>query len=174
MSARDDDAEVVLRYLRTFVTRGLDELRAVVADDVEMYGAGQFASGRHNVEAAVMTPGLTVVSQQVVELYSAGHRVTVAPGPTPTGRTRQGRLPCSRSARCTRWTVGRLSASGVRRTCSACCAAWGCSPARSLSSLDFERLPGRKELTVPQVRDEGVLVGPAGIPVGQCNTARCR
>lgn len=78
MSARDDDAEVVLRYLRTFVTRDLDELRAVVADDVEMYGAGQFASGRHNVEAAVMTPGLTVVSQQAVELYSAGHRVTVA------------------------------------------------------------------------------------------------
>jgi ketosteroid isomerase-like protein len=74
----DPDAEVVRRYLRTFATRDLDELRAVVADDVEMYGAGQFARGRQAVEDAVMTPGLTVVDQQIVELYSAGHRVTVA------------------------------------------------------------------------------------------------
>ncbi len=74
----DPDAEVVRRYLRTFATRDLDELRAVVADDVEMYGAGQFARGRRVVEDAVMTPGLTVVDQQIVELYSAGHRVTVA------------------------------------------------------------------------------------------------
>jgi ketosteroid isomerase-like protein len=74
----DPDAEVVRRYLRTFAPRDLDELRAVVADDVEMYGAGQFARGRQTVEDAVMTPGLTVVDQQIVELYSAGHRVTVA------------------------------------------------------------------------------------------------
>jgi ketosteroid isomerase-like protein len=47
-------------------------------DDVEIYGAGQFARGRHNVEAAVATPGLTVVDQEIVELFSAGHRVTVA------------------------------------------------------------------------------------------------
>jgi len=74
----DPDADVVRRYLRTFVTRDLDELRAVVADDVQMYGAGQFAQGRQTVEDAVMAPGLTVVDQQIVELYSAGHRVTVA------------------------------------------------------------------------------------------------
>ena len=78
MSMGDPDADVVRRYLRTFVTRDLDELRAVVADDVQMYGAGQFAQGRQTVEDAVMAPGLTVVDQQIVELYSAGHRVTVA------------------------------------------------------------------------------------------------
>ena len=52
------NAEVVRRYLRTFITRDLAELRAVVAGDVEIYGAGRFVRGRHNVEAAVMTPGL--------------------------------------------------------------------------------------------------------------------
>jgi ketosteroid isomerase-like protein len=78
MSTGDPDVDVVRRYLRTFATRDLDELRAVVADDVVMYGAGQFARGRQTVEDAVMAPGLTVVDQQIVELYSAGHRVTVA------------------------------------------------------------------------------------------------
>ena len=43
-----------------------------------MYGAGQFARGRQTVEDAVVAAGLTVVDQQIVELYSAGHRVTVA------------------------------------------------------------------------------------------------
>lgn len=43
-----------------------------------MYGAGQLARGRQTVEDAVMAAGLTVVDQQIVELYSAGHRVTVA------------------------------------------------------------------------------------------------
>jgi ketosteroid isomerase-like protein len=75
MSTDEHDVDVVRRYLRTFATRDLHELRTVVADNVEIYGAGQFARGRHNVEAAVMTPGLTVVDQQIVELYSAGHRV---------------------------------------------------------------------------------------------------
>jgi ketosteroid isomerase-like protein len=91
MSTGDPDADVVRRYLRTFATRDLDELRAVVADDVVMYGAGQFARGRQTVEDAVMAPGLTVVDQQIVELYSAGHRVTVAGSNTyrqdSTGKT---------------------------------------------------------------------------------------
>lgn len=78
MSTGEDDADVVRRYLRTFATRDLNELRTVVADDVEIYGAGQFVRERHNVEAAITAPGLTVVGQQIVELYSAGHRVTVA------------------------------------------------------------------------------------------------
>ena len=78
MSTGDADADVVRRYLRTFATRDLDELRAVVAEDVEMYGAGQFARGRQTVEEAVTAPGLTVIDQQIVELYSAGHRVMVA------------------------------------------------------------------------------------------------
>jgi ketosteroid isomerase-like protein len=91
MSTGDPDVDVVRRYLRTFATRDLDELRAVVADDVVMYGAGQFARGRQTVEDAVMAPGLTVVDQQIVELYSAGHRVTVAGSNTyrqdSTGKT---------------------------------------------------------------------------------------
>jgi ketosteroid isomerase-like protein len=78
MSMGDDDAHVVRKYLRTFATRDLDELRAVVADDVQMYGAGQFVRGRNTVEAALMAPGLTVIDQQIVELFSARHRVTVA------------------------------------------------------------------------------------------------
>lgn len=91
MSTSQHDADVVRRYLRTFVTRDLDELRAVVADDVEVYGAGQFARGRDTVEAAVMATGLTVVGQEVVEMHSAGHRVTVAGSNTyrqdSTGKT---------------------------------------------------------------------------------------
>jgi ketosteroid isomerase-like protein len=78
MSMGDDVAHVVRKYLRTFATRDLDELRAVVADDVQMYGAGQFVRGRNTVEAALMAPGLTVIDQQIVELFSARHRVTVA------------------------------------------------------------------------------------------------
>lgn len=73
----EKNAEVVRRYLHTFVTRDLAELRAVIAGDVEIYGAGQFVHGRQNVEAALMTPGLTVVDQQIVELFAAGDRVTV-------------------------------------------------------------------------------------------------
>jgi ketosteroid isomerase-like protein len=91
MSMGNPDVDVVRRYLRTFATRDLDELRAVVADDVVMYGAGQFARGRQTVEDAVLAPGLTVVDQQIVELYSAGHRVTVAGSNTyrqdSTGKT---------------------------------------------------------------------------------------
>jgi hypothetical protein len=34
--------------------------------------------GRHNVEAAIMAPGLTVVDQQIVELFPAAGRITVA------------------------------------------------------------------------------------------------
>jgi ketosteroid isomerase-like protein len=78
MSANDTDADIVRRYLSTFATRDLGELQAVVAEDVEIYGAGQLARGRQVVEDAVMTPGLSVVDQEIVELHSAGHRVTVA------------------------------------------------------------------------------------------------
>ena len=63
----ENNAEVVRRYLHTFVTRDLAELRAVMAGDVEIYGAGQFVRARQAVEAALMTPGLTVVDQQIVE-----------------------------------------------------------------------------------------------------------
>jgi len=77
-STDDRNAEVVRRYLRTFATGDLDELRAVVAEEVEIYGAGQFVRGRHIVETALRTPGLTVVDQRIVELFPAADRVTVA------------------------------------------------------------------------------------------------
>ncbi len=63
--------EVVRRYLRVFVTRNLAELAEIMAGDVEIYGAGHHVQGRHNVEAAVCAPGLTVVSQRLIELFAA-------------------------------------------------------------------------------------------------------
>jgi ketosteroid isomerase-like protein len=69
---------VVRRYLRTFVTRDLAELRAVVAEDVEIYGSGRAVRGRHFVEAAVAAPGLTVLDQEIRELFAAGDRVVVS------------------------------------------------------------------------------------------------
>ncbi|NUT34015.1 MAG: nuclear transport factor 2 family protein [Hamadaea sp.] len=83
--------ETVRRYLRTFVTKDLGELRAVVAEDVRIYGAGQAVQGRHFVEGAVGSPGLTVVDQQILELHAAGDRVTAVVAHTyrhdRTGRT---------------------------------------------------------------------------------------
>ena len=78
----ENNTEVARRYLQTFVTRDLAELRAVMAVDVEIYGAGQFVRGRQNVEAALMTPGLTVVDQQIVELFAAADRVRSSPAAT--------------------------------------------------------------------------------------------
>jgi hypothetical protein len=97
MRTGERDADVVCRYLRTFATRDLDELRTVVADNVEIYGAGQFVRGRHNVEAAVMTPGLSVVGQQCTCDQSGGscppstrqERHIVHPVSGPTGITLQ-------------------------------------------------------------------------------------
>jgi ketosteroid isomerase-like protein len=85
------NAETVRRYLRTFVTKDLDDLRAVVAEDVEIYGAGQAVRGRRYVEDAVRSPGLAVVDQQILELFPAADRVTVVVANTyrhdRTGRT---------------------------------------------------------------------------------------
>ncbi|MEV4808338.1 nuclear transport factor 2 family protein [Micromonospora avicenniae] len=72
------NVEVVRRYLRTFVTKDLAELRAVVAEDVQIYGSGTAVRGRHYVEQAVASPGLTVVDLNLVELFPAGDRVTVS------------------------------------------------------------------------------------------------
>ena len=41
------------RYLHTFATRGLAELRAVMAADVEIYGAGQFVRAGDRVTVTV-------------------------------------------------------------------------------------------------------------------------
>jgi ketosteroid isomerase-like protein len=75
---RERNVETVRRYLRTFVTKDLAELAEVVAEDVEIYGSGTAVRGRHFVERAVSSPGLTVLEQEIVELFAAGDRVVVS------------------------------------------------------------------------------------------------
>ncbi|SCG57081.1 nuclear transport factor 2 family protein [Micromonospora halophytica] len=75
---RERNVETVRRYLRTFVTKDLAELAEVVAEDVEIYGSGTAVRGRQFVERAVSSPGLTVLDQEIVELFAAGDRVVVS------------------------------------------------------------------------------------------------
>jgi ketosteroid isomerase-like protein len=77
-SEQEQNAEVVRRYLRVFATRDLAELRAVMAEDVEIYGAGMSVRGRRNVEQVICADGVTVVDQEIVELHACADRVTVA------------------------------------------------------------------------------------------------
>ncbi|MBQ1045942.1 MULTISPECIES: nuclear transport factor 2 family protein [unclassified Micromonospora] len=70
--------EVVKRYLRTFVTKDLTELAEVVDEDVQIYGSGAAVRGRRYPEAAVSSPGLTVLDQEIVEIFAAGDRVVVS------------------------------------------------------------------------------------------------
>ncbi|MEV4661653.1 nuclear transport factor 2 family protein [Micromonospora echinofusca] len=78
MTDQERNVEVVRRYLRTFVTKDLAELRAVVDEDVLIYGSGTPVRGRHHVEGAVASPGLTVLDQEIVEIFAAGDRVVVS------------------------------------------------------------------------------------------------
>ncbi|SCG69000.1 nuclear transport factor 2 family protein [Micromonospora coxensis] len=75
---RERNVDTVRRYLRTFVTKDLAELAEVVAEDVEIYGSGTAVRGRQFVERAVSSPGLTVLDQEIVELFAAGDRVVVS------------------------------------------------------------------------------------------------
>ncbi|MEV4690815.1 nuclear transport factor 2 family protein [Micromonospora echinospora] len=70
--------EVVKRYLRTFVTKDLAELAEVVDEDVQIYGSGVAVRGRRYPEAAVSSPGLTVLDQEILEIFAAGDRVVVS------------------------------------------------------------------------------------------------
>ena len=72
-----ENEDVVRRYLAVFVSRDLDELAQVMAEDVEVYGAARHLRGRDVPAAAIMTPGLRVVEQRIVEMFSAGDRVSV-------------------------------------------------------------------------------------------------
>ena len=72
------NVEVVKRYLRTFVTKDLTELAEVVDEDVEVYGSGVAVRGRRYPEAAVSSPGLTVLDQEIQEIFAAGDRVVVS------------------------------------------------------------------------------------------------
>ncbi len=47
---------VVRRYLAVFVSRDLDELARVMAEDVEVYGAARHLQGRGVPAAAITTP----------------------------------------------------------------------------------------------------------------------
>ncbi|MGK5676284.1 hypothetical protein ACSNOB_25990 [Micromonospora sp. URMC 106] len=58
MTEQERNVEVVRRYLRTFVTKDLAELRAVVDEDVRTHGSGVGVRGRHLVEQAVASAGL--------------------------------------------------------------------------------------------------------------------
>ncbi|MFI7487804.1 nuclear transport factor 2 family protein [Micromonospora echinaurantiaca] len=78
MTEQQRNIEAVRRYLRTFVTKDLAEVRAVVAEDVAIHGSGTAVRGRHFVEQAVASPGLTVLDQEIVELFAAGDRVVVS------------------------------------------------------------------------------------------------
>ncbi|MEU9506357.1 nuclear transport factor 2 family protein [Micromonospora sp. NPDC048170] len=78
MTEQERNVEVVRRYLRTFVTKDLAELRAVVDEDVLIYGSGAPVRGRHHVERAVTSPGLTVLDQEIVEIFAASDRVVVS------------------------------------------------------------------------------------------------
>jgi ketosteroid isomerase-like protein len=71
-------AGVVRQYLGVFVTRDLDVLAALVADDVVAHGAGRTVRGRDVVAGAVLTPGLTCTRLDVEELVELGDRVVVA------------------------------------------------------------------------------------------------
>jgi ketosteroid isomerase-like protein len=88
---QDRNAEVVRRYLKVFATRDLAELAAVMAPEVEIYGAGMRVKGRNNVEQVILTEGVTVVNQEIVELHACADRVTVVVAQTyrqdRTGKT---------------------------------------------------------------------------------------
>lgn len=72
------NAAVVERYLRVFETRDVSELDEIMADDVVIHGAGRTVAGRHHVENAILTPGLSRCRVRVDDLFSAADRVTVA------------------------------------------------------------------------------------------------
>ena len=77
-SEQQRNVEVVRRYLRTFVTKDLADLREVVAEDVRIYGSGVAVQGRHYPEQAVSSPGLTVLDQEILEMFAAEDRVVVS------------------------------------------------------------------------------------------------
>ncbi len=69
--------ECVRRYLQVFVSGDLDELRALVAEDVRIHGAGTHVQGRHYVERSVHQAGLACTGMTVHELFTAADRVVV-------------------------------------------------------------------------------------------------
>ncbi|MFG2056616.1 nuclear transport factor 2 family protein [Micromonospora sp. NPDC048930] len=78
ITEQERNVEVVRRYLRTFITKDLAELAEVVAEDVEIYGSGTAVRGRRYPEGAISSPGLTVLDQEILEIFAAEDRVVVS------------------------------------------------------------------------------------------------
>lgn len=69
--------QLVRRYLRVFETGELDIVRELVAEDVEIWGAGHHVIGREHVLASVASPGLSHCRMRIIELSGAADRVSV-------------------------------------------------------------------------------------------------
>jgi len=70
--------EVVRAYLKLFETEDVAGLDALMAEDVQAWGANQHVTGREVVAGSVAgTPGLSNCRMEIVEFYEAGDRVTV-------------------------------------------------------------------------------------------------
>ncbi|NUR49579.1 MAG: nuclear transport factor 2 family protein [Hamadaea sp.] len=76
-SAELSPAEVVRRYLKVFETGDVAQMETLVAEDVEIWGAGNHVVGRRYPMGAAVTPGLTDCRMEIVELFEAGDRVVV-------------------------------------------------------------------------------------------------
>ena len=70
-----DPVDVVRRYLNVFDTGDLAEMEAVVAEDVEIWGAGSHVVGRRYPMESVRNPGLSNCRTEILELFAAGDRV---------------------------------------------------------------------------------------------------
>jgi ketosteroid isomerase-like protein len=74
MSAGD----VVRAYLKLFETQDVGGLDALMAEDVQAWGANQHAQGRQAPAGAIAgSPGLSNCRLEILEFHEAGDRVTV-------------------------------------------------------------------------------------------------
>jgi ketosteroid isomerase-like protein len=70
--------EVVRAYLRLFETQDVAALDALMAEDVQAWGANQHVKGREVPAGAIAGyPGLTCRGVEILELHECGERVTV-------------------------------------------------------------------------------------------------
>jgi ketosteroid isomerase-like protein len=70
--------DVVRAYLKLFETQDAAGLDALMAEDVQAWGANQHVTGRDVPAGAIAgTPGLSNCRLEILEFYEAGDRVTV-------------------------------------------------------------------------------------------------
>lgn len=101
------NTEAVMRYLRIFETREVAALEAFVDPDVVAHGAGTTVRGRHWVEGAVLTPGVSACQVRVDDLFAARDRVTVSFTLTYT-HERTGKNLIMTGTKCYRLRDGRI------------------------------------------------------------------